>query len=161
VLDELDPARHKMNPPLRSSEDREVLIAALADGTLDCIATDHAPHATNEKDVPFAEAPFGVTGLETAFAACHTALVREGPLDLETLVRRMSTDAARVIDLEPPTLAEGAEANLALIDPEAEWTVGEEPFQSKSVNSAFLGRTLTGRVEMTLAGGRLAWRRGS
>jgi dihydroorotase len=161
VLDALDPARHKMNPPLRAAEDREALIAALADGTLDCIATDHAPHASNEKDVPFAEAPFGVTGLETAFAACHTALVREGPLDLETLVRRMSTDAARVIDLEPPTLAEGATANLAVIDPDAEWTVGEEPFQSKSVNSAFLGRTLTGRVEMTVAGGRLAWRRGS
>lgn len=158
VLVELDPGRHKMNPPLRSAEDRRALIDALRDGVIDCVATDHAPHASNEKDVPFAEAPFGVTGLETAFAACLTGLVDTGELTLETLVRRMSADAAAVIDLVPPTLVEGAVANLALVDPEARWVVGEEPFQSRSGNSAFLGRELRGRVELTVAGGQVAWR---
>ena len=159
ALVDLDPGRHKMNPPLRAPEDREVLVDALIDGTIDCVATDHAPHAANEKDVPFAEAPFGVTGLETAFAACHTGLVRTGRMDLATLVRRMSADAASVLELEPPTLAEGAVANLAVIDPEAEWVVGEAPFQSRSSNNAFVGRRLTGRIELTIAGGQTAWRR--
>ena len=84
AVNSLDPGRHKMNPPLREESDRQALIAALADGTLDCVATDHAPHAADEKEVPFEEAPFGVTGLETAFAACHTHLVRTGLLPLET-----------------------------------------------------------------------------
>ena len=148
-----------MNPPLRAPEDREALVDALIDGTIDCVATDHAPHAANEKDVPFAEAPFGVTGLETASAACHTGLVRTGRMDLATLVRRMSADAASVLELEPPTLAEGAVANLAVIDPEAEWVVGEARFQSRSSNNAFVGRRLTGRIELTIAGGQTAWRR--
>ena len=96
-----------MNPPLREESDREALIAALADGTLDCVATDHAPHAADEKEVPFEEAPFGVTGLETAFAACHTHLVRTGRMSLELLVRRMGADAAAALDLPAPTLADG------------------------------------------------------
>lgn len=154
----LDAATRKMNPPLRARDDRDALVAALIDGTLDCIATDHAPHGASEKELPFEEAPFGVTGLETAFAALHTHLVRTGRITLELLIRRMSADAARVIDLPQPTLAEGAPANLAVIDPEATWTVGAEGFASKSGNSAFLGETLTGRVVMTIAGGQLAWR---
>ncbi|HMM48544.1 MAG TPA: dihydroorotase, partial [Miltoncostaeaceae bacterium] len=154
----LDPMRHKMNPPLRSEDDRRALIEALIDGTIDCVATDHAPHAADEKEVPFEEAPFGVTGLETAFAACYTHLVRPGILPLELLVRRMGADAARVVDLPEPTLREGAPANLALLDLDASAVVGADGYQSKSRNSAFAGEELYGRVRLTIAAGRLAWR---
>jgi len=154
----LDAATRKMNPPLRGGDDREALLEALVDGTLDCIATDHAPHGASEKELPFEEAPFGVTGLETAFAVLHTDLVRTGRLPLGTLVRRMGADAARVVDLPEPTLADGAVADVALVDPELRWTVGEGGFRSKSRNSAFLGRELVGRVVLTIAGGRIAWR---
>jgi len=158
AVESLDPTRHKMNPPLREESDRQALIAALTDGTLDCVATDHAPHAGDEKEVPFEEAPFGVTGLETAFAACHTHLVRPGHMPLELLVRRMGPDAAAALDLPVPTLAEGAVADVALIDPEARVVVGLEGFQSRSRNSAFLGEELYGRVMLTIAGGQVAWR---
>ncbi|HSI31454.1 MAG TPA: dihydroorotase [Miltoncostaeaceae bacterium] len=154
----LDPSRHKMNPPLREQSDREALIAALADGTIDCIATDHAPHAFDEKEVPFEEAPFGVTGLETAFAACHTHLVRTGLMSLELLVRRMGADAAAALDLPVPTLADGAAADLALVDLEETVVVGDDGFQSRSRNSAFLGDELVGRVRLTIAGGQISWR---
>jgi dihydroorotase len=156
----LDPSRHKMNPPLREESDRRALIAALADGTLDCVATDHAPHDADEKDLPFEEAPFGVIGLETAFAACFTHLVKPGHLDLPTLVRRMSTAPATALGLTAPTLADGAQADLALVDLEAVETVVETGFQSKSRNSAFLGEPLAGRVLLTIAGGQVAWRAG-
>ncbi len=157
VLD-LDAARHKMNPPLRSEQDRQALIAGLLDGTLDCIATDHAPHAPQEKESPFEDAPFGVTGLETAFASCYTHLVAPGLIPLELLVRRMSSDPAAVLGLPVPTLADGATADVALIDLGVTEQVGERGFQSKSANSAFLGDALTGRVLMTIAGGQIAWR---
>ena len=157
VLD-LDAARHKMNPPLRSEDDRQALIDGLLDGTLDCIATDHAPHAPQEKESPFEDAPFGVTGLETAFASCYTHLVATGRLPLELLVRRMSTDPAATLGLPVPTLADGAVADLALIDLTARERVGDRGFQSKSTNSAFLGEDLTGRVLLTIAGGQIAWR---
>jgi dihydroorotase len=147
-----------MNPPLREESDRQALIAALADGTLDCVATDHAPHAADEKEVPWEEAPFGVTGLETAFAACNTHLVRPGHMTLELLVRRMGADAAAALDLPVPTLADGAVADVALIDPEAPVVVGQGGFQSRSRNSAFLGEELVGRVVLTIAGGQVAWR---
>jgi dihydroorotase len=158
AVEALDPVRHKMNPPLREESDRRALVAALADGTLDCVATDHAPHASDEKEVPFEEAPFGVTGLETAFAACHTRLVRPGHLPLELLVRRMGSDAAEALGLPVPTLAEGAVADVALIDPGARVVVGQEGFRSRSRNSAFLGDELYGRVRLTIAGGQVAWR---
>ena len=154
----LDPARHKMNPPLRGQPDREALIAALTDGTIDCVATDHAPHASDEKEVPFEEAPFGVTGLETAFAACHTHLVRTGLMSLGLLVRRMGADAAGALELPAPTLADGAVADVALIDLEEAVRVGDDGFQSRSRNSAFLGEELVGRVRLTIAGGQIAWR---
>lgn len=154
----LDPARHKMNPPLREESDRRSLIAALADGTLDLVATDHAPHDADEKEVPFEEAPFGITGLETAFAVCNTHLVRTGDLPLDLLVRRMSSDAAAALGLPVPTLADGAVADVALIDPEAAVVVGEGGFQSKSRNSAWLGEELHGKVNLTIAGGQIAWR---
>jgi dihydroorotase len=155
----LDPAGRKMNPPLRSKDDRDALLAALVDGTLDCVATDHAPHGASEKELPFEDAPFGVTGLETAFASLYTHLVLPGKLRLETLVQRMSSDAARVLDLPVPTLAEGAVANLAALDLDATWVVGTEGFQSKSHNSAFLGAELSGQVQLTIAGGQVAWQR--
>ncbi len=155
----LDAATRKMNPPLRGTADREALLAALIDGTLDCIATDHAPHGASEKELPFEEAPFGVTGLETAFASLYTQLVLPGKLPLEVLVRRLSADAARVLDLPVPTLVEGAPANLAVLDLDATWIVGADGFQSKSRNSAFLGAELTGQVRLTIAGGQVAWQR--
>jgi dihydroorotase len=147
----------KMNPPLRADEDRSALIAAVRDGSIEAIATDHAPHARHEKDVPFEAAPFGVTGLETAFAALYTHLVEPGLISLPTLLERMSAGPARIYGLEPPQIAVGAEANLVLIDPEERWTVREDGFRSRSVNSWLLGRELTGRVHMTVAAGRVAF----
>jgi dihydroorotase len=153
----LDPRRFKMNPPLRSEADRQALIAGLRDGTIDCIATDHAPHAAEEKEVPFEQAAMGVTGLETAFAAIHTDLVLPGVLDLGLVVERMSAGAAP-FGLELPSLAPGSEANVALCDLAAKWTVGEEGYESRSDNSWCSGRELTGRVLMTLAGGQVSYR---
>jgi dihydroorotase len=153
----LDPRRFKMNPPLRSEVDRQALIEGLRDGTIDCIATDHAPHATEEKEVPFEQAAMGVTGLETAFAALHTELVLPGTIGLGPLIERMGGGAAP-FDLERPSLAPGSEANVALCDLAAEWTVGEEGYESRSQNSWCAGRALTGRVLMTVAGGQVAYR---
>jgi dihydroorotase len=153
----LDPRRFKMNPPLRSEADRQALIEGLRDGTIECIATDHAPHATEEKEVPFEQAAMGVTGLETAFAALHTELVLPGTIELGLLVERLAGGAAP-FDLDRPTLAPGSEANVALCDLTAEWTVGEEGYESRSQNSWCAGRKLTGRVLMTVAGGQVAYR---
>jgi dihydroorotase len=152
----LDP-NVKMNPPLRAEEDREALRDALRRGAISCIATDHAPHARQEKDVPFEEAPFGVTGLETAFAALHTHLVIPGVVTLETLLERMSTGPARAFGLEPPRVEVGARANLVALDLEDEWTVTEDGFRSLSANSWLLGETLRGRVVKTVADGRLVF----
>ena len=154
-----DPARFKMNPPLRSEADRQALIEALVDGTIDVIATDHAPHPADEKENPFAEAPFGVIGLETAFAACHTELVLGGRMSLEDLVLRMSSRPAEIFGLPVPTLADGAPANLAVVDLAAIDTVGARPYASKSTNAAFEGMEFAGRVVMTLAGGQDVYRR--
>jgi dihydroorotase len=153
----LDPGRFKMNPPLRSEADRQALIEGLRDGTIECIATDHAPHAPEDKEVPFEQAAMGVTGLETAFAALHTELVMPGVIGLSLLIERLAGGAAP-FGLERPSLAPGSEANLALCDLAAEWTVGEEGHESRSGNSWCAGRTLTGRVLMTLAGGQVAYR---
>jgi dihydroorotase len=153
----LDPRRFKMNPPLRGEGDRQALIEGLRDGTIECIATDHAPHAAEEKEVPFEQAAMGVTGLETAFAAIHTELVLPGVLDLGLVVERMAGGAAP-FGLARPSLAPGSEANIALCDLGAEWTVGEDGYESRSENSWCAGLELTGRVVMTLAGGRVAYR---
>ena len=150
-------ANVKMNPPLRSEEDRRALVDALRSGTLDCVATDHAPHAREEKEQPFEVAPMGVTGLETAFAVLHTHLVLPGLVDLPTLVMRM-TAGGEAFGLPAPKLAPGCEANVCLIDPEAEWEVGEAGYESRSANCAFAGQRLTGRVRMTVAGGHVAYR---
>jgi dihydroorotase len=149
-------ANLKMNPPLRSTDDRRALVEGLRSGTISVIATDHAPHAQHEKDVPFEEAPFGVTGLETAFAALNTHLVEPGLLPLATLLERMSAGPARAYGLEPPRIAVGAPANLVLLDPEATWRVGDGGFRSRSGNSWLLGETLKGQVRLTVAAGRVA-----
>jgi dihydroorotase len=147
----------KMNPPLRSADDREALRDALRRGAISCVATDHAPHARHEKDVPFEEAPFGVTGLETAFAALYTHLVAPGVLTLETLLERMSAGPARAFGLDEPRIEVGARANVVVLDLDSEWTVTEDGFRSLSVNSWLLGETLRGRVVQTVADGRLVF----
>jgi len=148
-------ANVKMNPPLRTESDREALVQGVLDGTIDCIATDHAPHARHEKDAPFEEAPFGVTGLETAFAALNTYLVRTGELPLAVVLERLSAGPARALGLPVPAIAVGEPANVVLLDLEAEWTVTEEGFRSLSVNSWLLGEQLTGAVVKTIADGRV------
>ncbi len=150
-------ANAKMNPPLGSEDDRRALVEGLLDGTIDCIATDHAPHARHEKDAPFEEAPFGVTGLETAFAALNTFLVREGEVPLDTVLERLSMGPSRALGLPAPRIAVGEPANLVLLDLEATWTVSEDRFRSRSANSWLLGRTLVGAVVKTLAAGRVVF----
>ena len=148
-------ANLKMNPPLRAADDRRALVDALRDGTIACVATDHAPHSREEKEAPFEEAPFGVTGLETSFAALYTHLVEPGLVPLETLLERMSGGPARALGLPEPKLELGARANLVLLDLEAEWTVEESGFRSLSANSWLLGRKLRGAVLKTVADGRV------
>ena len=151
----LDP-NVKMNPPLRAEEDRQALIAALRDGTISCVATDHAPHSREEKETPFEEAPFGVTGLETAFAALYTHLVEPGVVPLETLLERMSGGPARALGLPEPKFEVGARANLVLLDLETEVDGDPEAgFRSRSANSWLLGRRLRGAVLKTVADGRV------
>jgi dihydroorotase len=148
---------YKMNPPLRSEGDRQALLDGLRDGTIACIATDHAPHASHEKDAPFEEAPFGVTGLETSFAALYTFLVKPGELDLALVLERMSAGPARIFELPVPLIAVGERANLVLIDLEQSWQVSESRFHSKSANSWLVGQELRGAVLKTVADGRVVY----
>jgi dihydroorotase len=150
----LDP-NVKMNPPLRAEADRQALLDGLRTGVIGAVATDHAPHAREEKDVPFEAAPFGVTGLETAFAALHTHLVVPGLLPLATLLERMSAGPARALGLPEPRIEIGARANVVVLDPDAEWTVAEDGFRSRSANSWLLGERLRGAVVTTVADGRV------
>ncbi|MGH3003923.1 MAG: dihydroorotase [Gaiellaceae bacterium] len=152
----LDP-NMKMNPPLRTDEDRGALVDAVRDGTIAAIATDHAPHAPEEKDAPFESAPFGVIGLETAFAALYTELVEPGLLRLETLLERLSAGPAAIFGLDRPRIEVGAPANLTLLDTAATWRVEPSAFRSRSRNSWLLGRRLHGRVRLTIAAGRVAF----
>jgi dihydroorotase len=149
-------ANMKMNPPLRTEHDRNALIEAVRDGTIAAIATDHAPHSPEEKDVPFEAAPFGVTGLETAFASLFTYLVEPGVLALETLLVRMSAGPAGIFGLDRPRVAVGAPANLTLIDTAATWRVKADRFRSRSANSWLLGKRLRGRIVLTIAAGQVA-----
>jgi dihydroorotase len=157
AVQSLDASRFKMNPPLRSDADRLALIEALRSGTIDCVATDHAPHAREEKEQPFEVAPMGVTGVETAFAALHTHLVLPGVLSLATIVERM-TAGTEPFGLRVPRLAKGVRADVCLADLAAEWEVGEAGYESRSANNAFAGKRLTGRVRMTVADGIVAYR---
>ena len=147
----------KMNPPLRSSADVEAVREGLRDGTLDVLATDHAPHHYDEKEQAFDDAPFGIVGLETALALVHTRLVLEGVIDLRTMVERMSVAPAKAFHLPGGTLAEGGPADVTVFDPLARWSVVPEAFESKSRNTPFAGWELTGRAVMTLVEGRIAW----
>jgi dihydroorotase len=146
----------KVNPPLRSVEDRDALRAGLADGTIDAVATDHAPHAVEEKEAEFDQSPPGTIGLETSLAAVITELVEPGTIPLRRAIEALSTAPARILGLSDHggPIAQGRAANLTVFDPAATWVV-EAPFASRSRNSAFLGRTLTGRVVHTLLRGEL------
>jgi dihydroorotase len=149
--------RMKMNPPLRTEADRQALIEGLRSGIVDCIATDHAPHARDEKEVPFEQAPMGTTGLETAFAAVHSELVVPGVLDLATVVERM-TAGGEPFGIPAPRVRVGEEANVVLVDLDATWEVGEDGYESRSEHCCFAGRELRGRVLLTLAAGGVAYR---
>ncbi|MHB8491393.1 MAG: dihydroorotase, partial [Solirubrobacteraceae bacterium] len=138
-------------------QDRQALIDGLRSGVIDCVATDHAPHAREEKEVPFEQAPMGTTGLETAFAALHSGLVLPGLIELSVLIERM-TAAAGVFGLPVARIAPGETANLALLDLEAGWVPGEHGWESRSQNSAFAARRLQGRTLMTVAAGAIAYR---
>ena len=152
----LDP-NFKMNPPLRSADDRAALVEALRDGTISAVATDHAPHSLEEKEVPFESAPFGVLGLETAFSALYTYLVEPGLLTLETVLERMSAGPAVIFGLERPRIAVGATANVTLLDLAGSWRVRADRLRSRSQNSWLLGERLNGRVNLTIAAGKVAF----
>ncbi|MDI6809677.1 MAG: dihydroorotase [Candidatus Eisenbacteria bacterium] len=144
----------KMNPPLRKEDDRMALIEGLRDGTIDCIATDHAPHTEIEKDVAFDDAPFGVTGLETALGVLITFLVEAGHLTLEQMVEKLSLSPSKILGLSSGTLRPGAQADITVFDPHLEWTVSPDDFLSKSRNSPFCGMKLAGHAVLVLVSGR-------
>lgn len=150
----------KMNPPLRTAEDVAALQAAVIDGTIDLIATDHAPHHYDEKEREFADAPFGIVGLETALAVVVTRLVAEGRLDYPTLVERMSCAPARIFGLPGGTLARGSVADVTVFDPAAKWTVDPARFLSKGRNTPYAGQELSGRSVCTIVDGRVVYRAG-
>ncbi|MGE0441074.1 MAG: dihydroorotase [Gemmatimonadales bacterium] len=150
----------KMNPPLRRAEDVQALREGLRDGTIDCIATDHAPHHYDAKQREFDDAPNGVIGLETALGVALRELVEPGLLSLPDLLARMSTIPARTFRLGGGTLAVGAPADLLVFDPARRWEVRAEDLHSKSANSPYLGETLTGQADLTVVGGRIVFERG-
>ncbi len=151
-------ANAKMNPPFRSARDRTALIEGLADGTIDAIATDHAPHAEYEKQRGMDRAPFGVVGLETALGLT-LGLVQQGRLTLERAITRLTSAPAAVLGLQKGTLEPGAAADVTLIDPDRSWTVDPERFRSKSRNTPFAGRVLKGQVVRTLVAGMTVYQR--
>jgi dihydroorotase len=146
----------KVNPPLREQGDVDALVEALADGTIDAVATDHAPHSSLEKDCEFSEASPGMIGLELVLSVL-LGLVRQGKVPLARLVDALTRAPARIVSLTAPALREGAIAELVLVDPEGSFTVDRARLRSKSTNTPLLGKTLTGRVMMTIAGGRIAF----
>lgn len=152
-------SNYKMNPPLRTEEDVKALIEGLVDGTMDCISTDHAPHGKEEKEKFFTEAPFGITGLETSAALTYTALVDTGLMDIVEMARKMSYNPAKVLDIDDcfGHISEGAVADIAIFDPEAEWEVKEEEFASKASNTPYIGKVLKGRVTHTIVDGKLVY----
>lgn len=149
----------KMNPPLREPRDMDALVAGLEDGTVDAIATDHAPHHEDSKAVEFNAAPFGIVGLETAAALVHDALVRTGRLSLKRFAHLFSAGPARAFGLPGGSLETGGPADVTLFDPERRWTVDPARFESLSRNTPFAGRELVGAAAATVVGGRVVWRR--
>jgi len=148
----------KMNPPLRTAEDVEALQEAVRDGTIDCVATDHAPHHYDEKEREFADAPNGIVGLETALGVLGSWLVAPGILSYAQLVERMACAPARIFGLPGGTLRAGSVGDLTVFDPTAEWVVDPARFRSRGRNSPYAGRTLRGRVHATVVGGRVVYR---
>lgn len=148
----------KVNPPLRSKDDLLALRQGLADGTIDAIASDHAPHTENEKEIEFERAEFGVIGLETMLSVSITELLNTGLLDGKELVKKLALNPAKILGLDKGTLSVGADADLAIVSLDKEWLVEKSSFVSKSKNSAFLGRRLKGVVEYTLCSGKLAYK---
>jgi len=148
----------KMNPPLRSKEDVSAIKQGLADGTIDAIASDHAPHTENEKDIEFERAEFGVIGLETELAISITELVHTGLLAWPDLVRKMAFNPARILGIDKGMLSAGSDADIIVVSPDAEWIVKKDKFISKSKNSAFLEKRLKGVVEYTICGGKLVYK---
>ena len=145
---------YKMNPPLRSEEDRIALIEGIADDSITVIATDHAPHTTTAKMVEFDYAPFGIIGLETAFALCYTELVKKQVISLPKLIEKLTKGPAEVMGIENFDLAEGNAADLVIIDPDAEYVIDKNTFKSKARNTPFDGFAVTGRIERTLVNGK-------
>ncbi len=151
----------KMNPPLREAADRDAMLAGLADGSVDVIATDHAPHHYDEKNVEFDRAPFGITGLETAVSLCFDRLVHAGRLPLMRMVELLSTSPARVMSLPGGSLTEGAPADISILAPDLQVTVSAAAMRSKSKNTPFDGWTLRGGVAATIVGGRAVYMNGA
>jgi len=149
----------KMNPPLRTAEDRKAIIAGLADGTLEILASDHAPHCAHEKEVEFDYAPFGITGLETELALSLMQLFHGGHLDLPALISKYTVNPATLLKLEKGTLTVGADADVTVFDPNAEWVYDAAASPSKSANTPFHGWTLKGRPTMTIVSGKIVWRK--
>jgi dihydroorotase len=149
----------KMNPPLRAWGDVQAIKEGLRDGTIDVIATDHAPHAPQEKEQDFATAPFGIVGLETALPLTLT-LVEEGILSLESAVAKLTAEPARVFTLSKGSLAVGADADVVVVDPDVHWEVDPGRFRSKSRNTPFAGWKVKGRAVLTIVGGRVVYELG-
>jgi dihydroorotase len=154
-----DDADYKMNPPLRSRKDVEALKMALKEGVIDVIATDHAPHSNEEKKKSFADAPFGIVGLETAFALTFTELVKKGYLTLSQLVEKMSVNPARVLGIDRGSIDVGRVADLVIIDPETEYCIDKEVFYSKGKNTPFQGRRVQGQIVSTFVAGERVYHR--
>ncbi len=148
----------KINPPLRGKEDVKAIREGLKNGTIDCIASDHAPHTESEKEIEFDRAEFGVIGLETELSVSITELVETGLLDWVSLVEKLSLNPAKILRLDKGTLGIGREADIAIIDPRKEWKVTKTGFISKSKNSCFMGRTLKGVVDYAICGGKIAYK---
>ncbi len=149
----------RVNPPLRSRRDREAVIEGLVDGTIDCIASDHAPHSMEEKDCEFDQAPPGMIGLETTLGLIKTFIIDKGYLSWADVIRKMTINPARILNLPGGTLQEGSTADITIIDPDKKWTVKTKDFRSLSKNSPFIGWKLSGRVHKTLLGGRIVFER--
>jgi dihydroorotase len=150
--------RAKVNPPLRTAEDVQAVRQGLADGVIDVIATDHAPHSPLEKEVEFDQAAFGMIGLETALPL-SLELVREGILELPDMVKKLSSNPAKILDVPGGRLEKGGPADLIVVDPGYEFVLREEEILSKSKNSPFIGKTLRGSVQITIMGGKIVWKR--
>ncbi len=150
-------SNYKMSPPLRDAHDVETCIAGLMDGTIDCIVTDHAPHAREKKMRELDQAPFGIVGLETCLGLVATRLIEPGHLDWPAAIAKMTINPARILGIEKGTLAIGADADVTIIDPDVRWRVDPEEFRSKSANTPFAGWQLRGRAETVIVGGRVRY----